>query len=51
MCLKDFCSGVQDSWLFSGPSCEAPYIAVTLQNEENNVNNNIPPSYLSCEHL
>ena len=34
MCLRDFCSGVQDSWLVSGPSCEAPYIAVTLQNEK-----------------
>ena len=34
MCLRDFCSGVQDSWLVSGPSCEAPYITVTLQNEK-----------------
>ena len=34
MCLRDFCYGVQDSWLFSAPSCEAPYIAVTLQNKK-----------------
>ena len=49
MCLRDFCSGVQDSWLVSGPSCEAPYIAVTLQNEKKKkiVSNvvPIPPSY------